>query len=102
MRWGSPYASPWATPFAVMRNDGATNYPIENGIQVCIANNLFATTNNPYYSYSILPRYQYEKDRQIGATARLDSNTESSSPNIPLVKIVAYGNNCRLIDEQSK
>lgn len=99
MRWGSPYASPWATPFVVMRNDGATNYPIEKwNSSVYWPNNLFATSNNPYYSYSILPKYQYEKDRQIGATARLDSNTESSSPNIPLVKIVAYGNNCRLLD----
>lgn len=99
MRWGSPYASPWSTPFAVLRNDGATNYPIEDWNRISgWSNNLFATSNKTPYTYTLLPKWQYEKDRQIGATARLNSNTESVTPHIPVVQIKAYGNNCRLID----
>ncbi|MGK0367436.1 MAG: hypothetical protein ACI9QD_000571 [Thermoproteota archaeon] len=100
MRWGSSQASPWGTPFVVMRNDGKTSYPFDEWNRISgIANNLFATINSEDYSYTLLPKYQYEKDRTIGATARLSANTESESPLIPVVKIIAYGKNCHLDDD---
>lgn len=99
MRWGSPYASPWGTPFVVQRSDGQTSYPINEWNSIYgRANNLFATANSTGVFYKLLPKFQYEKDRLIGATARVDANTESETPIIPMVQIVAYGNNCRLED----
>lgn len=99
MRWGSPYASPWATPFIVLRSDGATNYPIEEWNSAMYrANNLFAMANSQGVFYKLLPKNQYELDRSISAIARVDANSESETPIIPMVQIVAYGNNCRLED----
>jgi len=97
MRWGSSQASPWRTPFVVRRNDGALSYPISEWNTVAFReNNLFATANTKRLSYKLLPKFQYEKDRLIGANAKIDANTESVNPIIPMVQIVAYGNNCKL------
>jgi hypothetical protein len=97
MSWGSNMISPWGTPFVVVRSDGEASYPLNewNSI-VGRPNNLFATINSVQYTYELLPRYQYEYIRGIGATTTLDANTEKTNPIIPVVKIVAYGKNCRL------
>lgn len=97
MRWDSPSASPWATPFIVKRSDNKFSYPkSEWGLLSATPNNLFATANTSQFSYELLPKYPYTTDQAIGAVAKLDANTESTSPVIPIVKILAYGNNCRL------
>lgn len=99
MRWGSPMASPWATAFVVKRADGSLNYPFNEWNQAkYIANNLFATANSKSQIYELMPRFQYEKDRSIGAVARMDANTEVLNPVQPVIKVVAYGNNCKLND----
>ncbi|MCO4793523.1 MAG: hypothetical protein KC493_07420 [Bacteriovoracaceae bacterium] len=97
MRWGSPSASPWGTPFIVKRSDNKFSYPkSEWGLLSATPNNLFATANSNSYSYELLPKYPYTTDQNIGAVAKLDANTESTNPVIPIVKILAYGNNCHL------
>lgn len=96
MRWG---ANAWSTPYVVRRSDGVTNYPFNEWNSVGHGNNLFATANSMNYMYELLPKYQYETDRlYAGGNTKVDSNTESENPIIPIVKIVAYGNNCRLED----
>ena len=107
MRWESPQASPWATPFVVRRSDNKYNYPkSEWGSLIGLPNNLFATVNSTDYSYEILPMFSYQMDQAIGAQTKLDANTESTAPIAPIVKIIAYGNNCSLgldaIEVQSK
>jgi hypothetical protein len=101
MRWshGPIYVSPWWTPFIVKRDDGAINYlKSEWSLFPNFANNLFAVPNNQNSSFEILPYYQYEIDRSLQANAHIDVNYEVQNPNSPVVKIIAYGNNCRLED----
>jgi hypothetical protein len=97
LRWG---VSAWATPFLVKRSDGALNYLKSewNMFPYQAPNNLFATISNQDYSYELLPYYQYETDRILNANTTIDANHEQNSPNSPIVKIVAYGNNCSLYD----
>ncbi len=96
MRWGW---GPWGTPFIVKRSDGALNYPKEewNGIQGS-PNNLFATANSSNYSYEILPSFQYENDKGFWSKTAMDANSEILNPIQPVIKITAYGKNCKLHD----
>lgn len=101
MRWNSMIGA-WATPFVVKRSDGALNYQISewSGFPF-LNNNTFAIVNNQTYSYELLPYYSYETDRMEpnpNFSPALDSNYEIGNANPPVVKIVAYGNNCRLED----
>lgn len=98
MRWNR---GAWSTPFVVMRDDGKLSYPIEEwpGINTIKPNNLFATTNDSNTTYYLMPKYQWEQDRlpvNNPANPAMDANTESMNPNQPVIKIVGYGNNCRL------
>lgn len=97
MRWGSPYASPWSTPYIALRSDGLVNYPINEWNSITgIPNNAIATPDSTHKMITLLPRYQFYQDKNIGATARLEANSESENPVPPIVKIVAYGYNCEL------
>jgi hypothetical protein len=90
MRWG---AGPWSTPFVVKRNDGAVNYLInEWNLFPYTPNNTFAIVNNVNYSYELMPYYQYKASDNVA----VDSNYETQNAVAPVVKIVAFGNNCRL------
>lgn len=96
MRWDGS-VSPWVTPFIVRRIDGAMNYSRSEWAQLLgFANNVFAIPSSSQYSFELLPYYQYIEDRSYSAFAKMDANTEISNPQMPIVKIIAYGNNCRL------
>jgi hypothetical protein len=96
MRWDGS-VSPWVTPFIVRRIDGALNYNRNEWAALLgFANNVFAIPSSSQYSFELLPYYQYIEDRSYSAYAKMDANTEISNPQMPIVKIIAYGNNCRL------
>lgn len=102
MRWDGS-VSPWVTPFIVRRIDGATNYSRNEWSSVLgFANNVFAIPSSSQYSLELLPYFQYIEDRSYSAHAKMDANTEISNPQMPIVKIVAYGNNCRLGEDAIK
>lgn len=97
MRWDSPYVSPWATPFIVLRSDGVTNFPHEIWSNVYYRpHNAAAVTNSDKSVMEVLPFYQFEKDRSLNVRARVELSTEKLNPKLPIFKIVAYGNNCKL------
>jgi hypothetical protein len=105
-RWGD---NPWATSFIVARNDGVFSFPKSEwtymrgvpGYQ--IPHNTFTMPNSTQYEYELLPRYDYKHDKDTNAWLRVTTSTEREHPQIPVVKIVAYGKNCHLLgDAQSK
>ncbi len=96
MRWGGN-ASPWGTPFIVRRSDGIYSYTKDEWSQFPYhPNNLFATASGFNYTYELLPYYDYKTDKQYGTKAHMDANHENFAPVSPIVKIVAYGTNCKL------
>jgi len=98
MRWGGN-ASPWGTHFIIRRSDGALSMPISEWGQIAwMPHNFFFTTNSSNYIFEILPRYQYEYDRDNGVSPRVNANSESNNPITPIIKFVAYGKNCILIE----
>lgn len=98
MRWNSLEGA-WATPFVVRRSDGALTYEKSEWSGFPFANNnTFAIVPNQSFSYELLPYHQYETDRANNDSPTLDANFEYSITNSPVVKIVAYGNNCKLED----
>ena len=101
MRWGALWRgiSPWQSHFVVLRSDGETNYPIKDWPNIrSIQNNLFATSNDPQISYTLMSAYNYKKDKENSVTVRIDFNSENANQHNPIVQIKAYGNNCKLID----
>lgn len=101
MLWGSSFVSPWSTPFVVRRNDGLIQNPISEWNDFkskSIANNAFSIANDDSFIYELLPYSQYEYNVSINAEARLEANSELQHSKSPLIKIIAYGNNCQLED----
>lgn len=100
MLWGSNAVSPWATPFVVRRSDGLVQNPISEWNDFTyqlITNNAFSLANDDNFIYELLPETQYEYNLQINAEARLEANSEViKNAKFPIIKIVAYGNNCQL------
>jgi cell migration-inducing and hyaluronan-binding protein len=98
MRWGGGGA-PWGTPFLVRRSDGQYTYEKDEWNQLTgwnHPNNLFALANHQGVSYELLPLHKYTTDVLVGTKAHMDANFEQSGVNSPVIKIVAYGTNCRL------
>lgn len=100
MRWDS-WPGAWSTPFITRRSDGALNFEKNEWSMFpsqFANNNVFALVPNQNFTYEILPYYQYETDRAYNVKPTFDSNFETRNVNVPVVKMVAYGNNCKLED----
>jgi hypothetical protein len=96
-RWGG-YGNPWATPFVTRRNDGATNFPINEWMSMRYnPHNKFTIADDMNYDYELMPYYSYYYDRNnLNTTPKVSLNTEAPTTNIPIVNIKSYGYNCSL------
>jgi cell migration-inducing and hyaluronan-binding protein len=101
MRWER---SPWATPFLVRRSDGSLNYQMNEWSYAIYYNNpsnLFALGNSTNQVYEVLPFYNFAQNTSNPDPSKwiysyMDSNAETLSFNPPVIRILAYGNNCKL------